>query len=196
MSQRQIAALTGQSQSEVSEILKGRQVMAYDVLARIADGLGVPRGYMGLAYDEATALKVAGSVDEAEQREDEEVKRRRFPAARRLRHNGRPGARPGQRRVGADPRPRHRRRTGSAPPTCGRSRPRPGRCARWTTSTAAGSAGTRWSPSCPGTGSCSEVEAAEPVKHRLFKARRRHAQPGRLDLVRHRLLDSARPPLR
>src|SRR3954462_5077292 len=78
VSQRQIAALTGQSQSEVSEILKGRQVMAYDVLARIADGLGGPRGYMGLAYDETTALKVAGSVDEAEQREDEEVKRRRF----------------------------------------------------------------------------------------------------------------------
>src|SRR3954470_12961971 len=76
VSQRQIAAMTGQSQSEVSEILKGRQVMAYDVLVRIADGLGVPRGYMGLAYDETTALKVAGSVDEAEQREDEEVKRR------------------------------------------------------------------------------------------------------------------------
>src|SRR3954454_24920038 len=78
ISQRHIAALTGQSQSEVSEILKGRQVMAYDVLARISDGLGIPRGYMGLAYDETTALKVAGSVDEAEQREDEEVKRRRF----------------------------------------------------------------------------------------------------------------------
>jgi hypothetical protein len=44
VSQRQIAAKTGQSQSEVSEILKGRQVMAYDVLARIADGLCVPRG--------------------------------------------------------------------------------------------------------------------------------------------------------
>jgi antitoxin component HigA of HigAB toxin-antitoxin module len=55
VSQRQIAAWTGQSQSEVSEILKGRQVMAYDVLMRISIGLGVPRGYMGLAYDEATA---------------------------------------------------------------------------------------------------------------------------------------------
>ncbi|MGH3909590.1 MAG: helix-turn-helix domain-containing protein, partial [Pseudonocardiaceae bacterium] len=42
ISQRQIAALTGQSQSEVSEILKGRQVMAYDVLLRISDGLGIP----------------------------------------------------------------------------------------------------------------------------------------------------------
>ena len=61
VSQRQIAALTGQSQSEVSEILKGRQVMAYDVLARIADGLSIPRGYMGLAYDEATAVRVASS---------------------------------------------------------------------------------------------------------------------------------------
>src|SRR5919198_2516128 len=64
VSQRQIAAMTGQSQSEVSEILKGRQVMAYDVLTRIADGLGVPRGYMGLAYDEATAVRVAVSTDD------------------------------------------------------------------------------------------------------------------------------------
>src|SRR2546427_11611121 len=63
VSQRQIAAMTGQSQSEVSEILKGRQVMAYDVLARIADGLGVPRGYMGLAYDEVTAGRGGGAAE-------------------------------------------------------------------------------------------------------------------------------------
>jgi len=49
-SQQKIAALTGQSQPEVSAIIHGRKVMAYDVLARIAEGLGVPRGYMGLAY--------------------------------------------------------------------------------------------------------------------------------------------------
>ena len=30
-------------------------VMAYDVLSRICDGLGAPRGYMGLAYDETSA---------------------------------------------------------------------------------------------------------------------------------------------
>src|SRR5436309_9674433 len=53
ISQRQIAHMTGQSQSEVSEIVKGRRVMAYDVLVRIAEGLGVQRGSMGLAYDEA-----------------------------------------------------------------------------------------------------------------------------------------------
>lgn len=35
ISQREIAAATGQSQSEISEILKGRQVQAYDVLVRI-----------------------------------------------------------------------------------------------------------------------------------------------------------------
>jgi len=52
VSQRRIAQLTGQSQSEVSEVLRGRRVCGYDVLARIADGLGVPRGWLGLAYDQ------------------------------------------------------------------------------------------------------------------------------------------------
>lgn len=80
VSQRQIAAMTGQSQSEVSEILKGRQVMAYDVLVRIADGLGVPRGYMGLAYDEVTAQRVAESSESPEAEEPENVKRRKFLA--------------------------------------------------------------------------------------------------------------------
>jgi transcriptional regulator with XRE-family HTH domain len=52
ISQRRIAALTTQSQSEISEILAGRRVVSYDVLVRIADGLRVPRGWMGLAYEE------------------------------------------------------------------------------------------------------------------------------------------------
>lgn len=77
ISQRQIAGLTGQSQSEVSEILKGRQVRAYDVLVRIADGLGIPKGFMGLAYDEATEVAVA---DGEPAEEDEAVKRRKFLA--------------------------------------------------------------------------------------------------------------------
>jgi transcriptional regulator with XRE-family HTH domain len=80
VSQRQIAAMTGQSQSEVSEILKGRQVMAYDVLARIADGLGIPRGFMGLAYDEATATNVVGPPGDDNAEEDESVKRRKMLA--------------------------------------------------------------------------------------------------------------------
>ncbi|HSV65799.1 MAG TPA: helix-turn-helix transcriptional regulator [Mycobacteriales bacterium] len=48
--QQQIATLTGQSQPEVSAIIHGRQVMAYDVIERVLDGLGVPRGLAGLAY--------------------------------------------------------------------------------------------------------------------------------------------------
>jgi transcriptional regulator with XRE-family HTH domain len=54
-SQQHIAALTGQSQPEVSAIIHGRKVMAYDVLSRICEGLGVPRGSMGLAYDKPPA---------------------------------------------------------------------------------------------------------------------------------------------
>jgi len=79
MSQRHIAALTGQSQSEVSEILRGRQVMAYDVLVRVADGLGIPRGYMGLAYDppiESETSRVK-PPDEAEAKAKEEAVKRR-----------------------------------------------------------------------------------------------------------------------
>ncbi|HSV67482.1 MAG TPA: hypothetical protein VLJ59_16450 [Mycobacteriales bacterium] len=48
--QQHIAALTGQSQPEVSAIIHGRQVQAYDVIARIIDGLGAPRGMAGLSY--------------------------------------------------------------------------------------------------------------------------------------------------
>ena len=67
VSQRRIAALTGQSQSEISEILGGRQVVSYDVLARIADGLGVPRGQLGLAYDDLTA-QLVGEPDPGRRR--------------------------------------------------------------------------------------------------------------------------------
>jgi hypothetical protein len=48
-SQQRIAALTGQSQPEVSAIIHGRKVMAYDVILRIADGLGIPHGLAGLS---------------------------------------------------------------------------------------------------------------------------------------------------
>lgn len=78
VSQRRIGALTGQSQSEVSEILAGeRQVMAYDVLARIADGLSIPRGYMGLAYDSATdeLVNVGLAPSARSGQEREEVRR-------------------------------------------------------------------------------------------------------------------------
>jgi len=51
VSQRAIAARTGQSQSEISEIIAGRRrVVSYEVLLRIAEGLDLPRGWMGMAY--------------------------------------------------------------------------------------------------------------------------------------------------
>jgi transcriptional regulator with XRE-family HTH domain len=51
VSQRRMAALTQQSQSEISEIIAGRQVRSADVLARICDGLGIPRARLGVAGD-------------------------------------------------------------------------------------------------------------------------------------------------
>ena len=77
VSQRHIAALTDQNQSEVSDIAQGRQVQAYDVLARIADGLGIPRGYMGLAYTDPTARRLANSIRPNAQ-EDACMERRTF----------------------------------------------------------------------------------------------------------------------
>jgi transcriptional regulator with XRE-family HTH domain len=75
VAQRQIAAATGQSQSEVSEIIKGRQVQAYDVLVRICKGLGIPREAMGLSF----GAYAAGSPVTASGEEDlEDVLRREF----------------------------------------------------------------------------------------------------------------------
>jgi transcriptional regulator with XRE-family HTH domain len=54
VSQRRIAAWTGQSQSEISEILSGRQIMSVAVLERIAAGLGIPPAWLGLGYDRET----------------------------------------------------------------------------------------------------------------------------------------------
>jgi transcriptional regulator with XRE-family HTH domain len=69
MSQRQIAVLVKMNQSEVSAILGGRRVQAYDVLVRIADGLGIPRGMMGLGRGEPAPEEV-----------DEDVERRKLLA--------------------------------------------------------------------------------------------------------------------
>ncbi len=66
LSQASIAHATGQKQSEVSEIISGRQVQSVVLLERIADGLGVPRGWMGLAY----APDSAAIVQDEPQTED------------------------------------------------------------------------------------------------------------------------------
>jgi transcriptional regulator with XRE-family HTH domain len=74
MTQRTIAQATGQSQSEVCEILQGRQVIAYHVLVRIASGLGVPREAMGLGY----GVYAEGSADEPGEEVEADVLRRQF----------------------------------------------------------------------------------------------------------------------
>jgi transcriptional regulator with XRE-family HTH domain len=75
VTQRQIALLTGQSQPEVNDILKGRKVRDVWVLERITDGLGIPRARMGLSYGEQGPD--CSSVEEV----DEAVKRRAVIAA-------------------------------------------------------------------------------------------------------------------
>ncbi len=74
IAQHTIAAATGQSQSDVNEILRtGRQVMSYDVLVRICTGLGISRGRMGLAYDgDIEPVVEPEPVEEV----DEDMKRR------------------------------------------------------------------------------------------------------------------------
>ncbi|MGB6164399.1 MAG: helix-turn-helix transcriptional regulator [Pseudonocardiaceae bacterium] len=52
VTQRKIAELTDQSQSEVCAILKGRKVVNFFVLRRIADGFGISRARMFLGYGE------------------------------------------------------------------------------------------------------------------------------------------------
>ncbi len=85
LSQRQIAARTGQSQSEVSEILRGRRVRDVTVLERIADGLGIPRGYLrlgdadGAGRPDGTYCGVEGGGPDPEV--DEEMRRRVLIAA-------------------------------------------------------------------------------------------------------------------
>ena len=77
LTQRTIAELTGQSQSEVSEILAGRKVLSYDVLVRITNGLAIPRGLMGLSFG---AYHGEGTVASPPEGVDVEMLRRRLIA--------------------------------------------------------------------------------------------------------------------
>lgn len=62
MSQHRLAALVGQAQSEVSEILKGRRVKDIMVLERIADRLGIPRELMSLSAYSPDGTYCGGEV--------------------------------------------------------------------------------------------------------------------------------------
>ncbi|GGP43403.1 hypothetical protein [Saccharothrix coeruleofusca] len=67
-----IAALTGQPEVEVLDVVAGKAVEVYDTLVGIARGLGVPLGYMGLAHDEpvpAPTTCECALLDERDKRE-------------------------------------------------------------------------------------------------------------------------------
>ncbi|MFN2495523.1 MAG: helix-turn-helix domain-containing protein [Pseudonocardiaceae bacterium] len=68
VTQGRIAQATGQRPSEVSEILAGRRVHSVALLRRIADGLGVPHGWMGLAYIPALAPEHSTESETEEER--------------------------------------------------------------------------------------------------------------------------------
>ncbi len=70
VSQARIAQATGQQQSDVSAILAGRRVLSIAVLERIADGLGVPRGWMGLAYTPGLAPEPANEAETEDEPSD------------------------------------------------------------------------------------------------------------------------------
>ncbi|WP_280335657.1 helix-turn-helix domain-containing protein [Nocardia wallacei] len=72
ISQRKAARHAGLNDSDLYRILnKGRVVTSVNTLTRVADGLGIPRGYLGLAYDDSTdwilrLVPPTGSGEEAE----------------------------------------------------------------------------------------------------------------------------------
>ncbi|MGM1057898.1 hypothetical protein [Saccharothrix sp. Mg75] len=71
-----LATLTGQSPHEVDAVLAGGRVESYDALTDIAEALGVPPGYMGLAHDERPAHDTPCDCEAL----DERAKRDRFLA--------------------------------------------------------------------------------------------------------------------
>lgn len=90
-----IAALVGVSANRAAEIAKGtRQVTAYEVLERIALGLGIPRAAMGLGREKDLAAGTGGSLATrhemasdrpASLQAEEEAAARAVPALARLR---------------------------------------------------------------------------------------------------------------
>ncbi|MGH3930284.1 MAG: helix-turn-helix domain-containing protein, partial [Pseudonocardiaceae bacterium] len=92
-SQHQIAKATTTQQSQICEIIKGRQVIDYRVLVRIAEGLGIPRELMGLGCGAGSAEGAyAGSVTVADPVKgvSSEMRRRALLAAAGMAIAGRP----------------------------------------------------------------------------------------------------------
>ncbi len=80
LNQRQISQLTGQRPSEVSEVVNGRRVQSILVLERIAIGLDIEPGWMGLAYTGGRSRSEGHPADVPPDAQEagEDVKRRNF----------------------------------------------------------------------------------------------------------------------
>jgi len=86
VTQKRIADLVRQRETEVSRIVNGGPVLSYDLLVRIADGFGIPRGWMGLAHDDTSFQYIPAGQEDPLRRPtfeevDEDVKRRVLLAA-------------------------------------------------------------------------------------------------------------------
>jgi hypothetical protein len=62
-SQQHIGHLTGQTQPEVSAIIHGRRIIAYHLIARIALGLRVPPGHVGVCWCNCQPAPTTNSAD-------------------------------------------------------------------------------------------------------------------------------------
>lgn len=85
VSQRQLARLLDRSQSEIHEIIHGRQVRMYAVLEHFAARLKIPRGYLGLAFTSNPDSNGKPEPEPGEtathgdgEKEDDAMQRRRF----------------------------------------------------------------------------------------------------------------------
>jgi transcriptional regulator with XRE-family HTH domain len=89
-SQHRIAKATKTQQSAVSEIIKGRRVIDYRVLVRIAEGLGIPRELMHLGSGDGDAYAGGVAVANTPEGVSAEMRRRALLAAAGMAVAGRP----------------------------------------------------------------------------------------------------------
>jgi transcriptional regulator with XRE-family HTH domain len=82
VSQRTIGERTGQLQSEVSDIIAGRQVTTVRLLERIVDGLGIPRQLVGLTTTPSADSDTSAVPTTVERRASSSLRRRVPPITR------------------------------------------------------------------------------------------------------------------
>ncbi|MGH3906396.1 MAG: helix-turn-helix domain-containing protein, partial [Pseudonocardiaceae bacterium] len=90
LSYREIGRRTGCHESVIDAIRRGRVVEHYDVLVRIAEGLGIPREFLGISFGAGGAYAGGVMVAEPPEGVSAEMRRRRLLAAAGVAIVGRP----------------------------------------------------------------------------------------------------------